>query len=94
MEETRRSTGGNIRRGSEKVEEEQAGLLHLFLLDAGTAAGTGQDRQFLCRIEKLLFQASIQMLEVLRGRRSLEIEFISLDLSITLCVFLLLIDFV
>lgn len=62
------------------------------MLDAGATAGTGLHRQFLCRMEELLLQSSIQVLEVSRGRRSLKIQFISPDVSITLCVFLLPID--
>lgn len=77
---------------SEKEEEEErdAGLLHLFMLDAGTAAGTDLDRHFLCRIDERLLQFSIQVLEVLWG--SLEIQFIPADVLIAVSVFLLPID--
>lgn len=93
-QEINKCTWGNIRRRnrSQKVEEEQAGLLHLFMLDAGATAGTGLDRQFLCRIGKLHLQSFIQVLEVLWGRRSLEFQFISPSVSIALCVLLLPID--
>lgn len=64
------------------------------MLHAGTAARTCLDCQFLCRIEELLFQSSIQLLEVLWGRQGLEINFISPDVSIALCIYLLLVDFV
>lgn len=71
------------------MDEERAGLLHLFMLDAGTTAWTGLDCQFLCRIEELLLRSFTQAMEVLWGRRSLEIQFISTSVSIALCVFLL-----
>lgn len=62
------------------------------MLDAGATAGTGLDRQFLCRIGKLHLQSFIQVLEVLWGRWSLEFQFISPSVSIALCVLLLPID--
>lgn len=64
------------------------------MLHAGTAARTCLDCQFLCRIEELLLRSSIQVLEVLWGRWGLEIYFIFPDVSIALCIFLLLVELV
>lgn len=38
---------------------------HLFMLEAGAAAGAGWDLKFLCGVEELLLQPSVQVLEVL-----------------------------
>lgn len=67
-------------------------MLHLLVLDAGAIAGTGLDHQFLFRIEEIFLQSSIQVLEVLCRKRSLEIQFISTVVPVVLCVFLLPID--
>lgn len=38
--------------------------MHLFMLEAGAAAGAGWDLKFLCGVEELLLEPSIQVLQV------------------------------
>lgn len=64
----------------------------LFMLDAGAAARTGLDSQLLRRIEEALLQSSIQVPDVPRWRRGLEIQLIAPVVSIALCVLLPPID--
>lgn len=60
----------------------------LFMLEARAAARTGLDGQLLRRVEEALLQSSIQVLEVPRWRRGLEIQLIPPVVSIALCVLL------
>lgn len=55
---------------------------HLFMLEAGAAAGAGRD--FLWGIEELLLQPSVQLLEVLWTRRSLVVQLVPPDVVVAL----------
>lgn len=58
---------------------------HLFMLEAGAAAGAGWDLKFLCGVEELLLQPSVQVLEVLRARGRLVVQFVPPDVVVSLC---------
>ncbi len=60
-------------------------VMHLFMLRAGAAAGAGLDFEFLCGEEELLFQSSIQVLEVSWMRGDFVVKFIPLYVVIALC---------
>lgn len=59
-------------------------MKHLFVLEAGAAARAGWDLEFLCGIEELFFQPTIEVLEVLWMRRSLAVQFIPPDVVVAL----------
>lgn len=59
--------------------------MHLFMLEAGAAAGAGWDLKFLCGVEELLLESSIQVLQVSWMRWGLVVQFIPPDVVVTLC---------
>lgn len=59
--------------------------MHLFMLDAGAAAGAGRDLNLLCGIEELLLQASVQVLQVLWMRGRLVVQSFPPDVVVALC---------
>lgn len=58
--------------------------MHLFMLEAGAAAGAGWDLNFLCWIQELLLQPSIEVLEVRWIRRGLVVQFVPPDMVVAL----------
>lgn len=59
--------------------------MHLFMLEARAAAGAGWDLKFLCGVEELLLEPSIQVLQVSWMRWGLVVQFIPPDVVVTLC---------
>lgn len=58
--------------------------MHLFMLEAGAAAGAGWDLKFLHGIEDLILQPSVQVLEVLWMVGGLVVQFIPPDVGVVL----------
>lgn len=59
--------------------------MHLLMLEAGAVAGAGWDLKFLCGVEELLLEPSIQVLEVSWLRWGLVDQFVPPDVMVALC---------